>query len=187
MAEPNNPTAGTLGTTEANTQQRQMPQLDATTFVPQLFWLAVTFVVLYVLMKRLALPRVGAAIAARRARLDGDLAQANALRTQAESVLADYERALASARAAAQTTMRETGERLASEAAERQRQMAASLAEQIEAAERRIAQTKDQAVAEVRGIAVEVAQAVAEKLTGAAPERARVSAAVDRVLAERTA
>ena len=136
-------------------------------------------------MRRLALPRVGAAIDARRNRLEGDLSRAGALKAEAEEVLADYERRLAEARAAAQTMMRETGEKLAAEAAERQRQLAGTLSEQLAAAESRIAATKDQALAEVRGIAVEVAQSLAEKLTGAAPDPARVGGAVDQILRER--
>ena len=76
-----------------------MPQLDATTFIPQLFWLAVSFLVLYLLMRLVALPRVGAAIALRRSRLDEDLARAAEIRTQAQAVLSEYEAGLAAARA----------------------------------------------------------------------------------------
>ena len=53
-----------------------MPQLDFATFPPQLFWLAITFIVLYVLMAWVGLPRVGGVIAARRNRIDGDLEKA---------------------------------------------------------------------------------------------------------------
>jgi F-type H+-transporting ATPase subunit b len=162
-----------------------MPQLDPAFFVPQLFWLAVSFVALYVLMKWVAIPRVARALDARQGQRDSDLARASELKAQAEAVLADYRKALATARAEAQATLRQTGERLAAEAAERQRALAGDLAQQIEGAEQRIAALKEQALAEVRSIAAEVGQAVVEKLIGAPPNAARMAAAVDRAVGER--
>ena len=159
-----------------------MPQLDYHTFVPQLVWLAITFVVLYILMSRLALPKVRAAIEGRRHHLDNDLRRAAALKEEAETALAAYRKTLADARAGAQETLRRTGEKLAAEAAERQRQLAATLAEQITAAEARIAAGKEQALADIRGIAAEVGGAVVEKLTGAAPDAAAMNSAVGRAL-----
>ncbi|HWD57163.1 MAG TPA: F0F1 ATP synthase subunit B' [Stellaceae bacterium] len=159
-----------------------MPQLDYHTFVPQLVWLAITFVVLYVLMSRLALPKVRAAIDGRRHQLDSDLGSAAALKDEAEATLAAYQKTLSDARTAAQEVLRQTGEKLAAEAAERQHQLAASLAEQIAAAEARIAAGKEQALGEIRGIAAEVGTAVVEKLTGAAPDAAAMSGAVGRAL-----
>jgi F-type H+-transporting ATPase subunit b len=164
-----------------------MPQLDIATFVPQLVWLAISFVVLYILMATLGVPKVRAAIEGRRQHLDSDLGRAAALKAEAEAALAAYQKALADARAAAQDTLRQTGERLAAEAAERQRQLSASLAAQIEAAERRIAASKEAALGEVRGIASEVAGAVVEKLTGMAPDGAAMHDAVERALNGRAA
>jgi F-type H+-transporting ATPase subunit b len=162
-----------------------MPQLDPAVFVPQLFWLTVTFLVLFVLMKTIAVPQVGRAIEARRQQLDGDLGRAGALKTEAETVLAGYEKTLSAARAEAQATLRAADERMAAQAAERTRQLAASLAEQIAAAELRIAAGKDEALAEIRGVAVDVGRAVVEKLTGSAPDAARMAAAVDSALTGR--
>lgn len=162
-----------------------MPQLDPAGFVPQLFWLAVTFLVLFLLMTYVAVPQVGRVIDVRRRQLDDDLGRAAALKAQAEEALTAYEKALATARAEAQATLRQTSERLAAEAAERQRRLAAALAEQIEAAERRIAAGKDEALAEIRGIAVDVGQAVVERLTGTRPAQAAMAAAVDGTLAGR--
>jgi F-type H+-transporting ATPase subunit b len=163
----------------------RMPQLDLSTYAPQLFWLFVTFVVLYVLMKRLAVPQVGRAIEARRERLDSDLGRAGELKAEAETVLDAYQRTLFGARAEAQARLRETSERMAAEAAERQRQLAANLTQQIGEAEGRIAAAKDAALAEIRGIAVDVGRSVVEKLTGAAPDAAKMAAAVDSALAGR--
>jgi F-type H+-transporting ATPase subunit b len=162
-----------------------MPQLDFTTFAPQLFWLLVTFAVLYGLMRWVAVPRVGRVIDARRDKLEGDLNRAGRLRDEAEGVLAEYQKTLAAARSEAQAALRETTDRLAAEGAARQRDLAEALTQQIEAAEKRIAAMKDEALAEIRGIAVEVGGAVVEKLIGAPADRARLAAAVDTAVGER--
>jgi F-type H+-transporting ATPase subunit b len=164
-----------------------MPQLDYHTFLPQVVWLAITFIALYVLMSRLALPKIRGAIEGRRRHLDDDLGRAAALKEEAEAALAAYQKLLAEARATAQETLRQTGERLAAEAAERQRQLAATLAAQIAAAEARIAAGKDQALGEIRGIAAEVGSAIVEKLTGAAPNAQAMTNAVGRALNGRAA
>ena len=163
-----------------------MPQLDFATYPEQLVWLAITFIVLYLLMWKLGLPRVSSVIEARRKRIDDDLARANELKEQAETAMADYQRALAEARAQAQATVRERTDRFAAEAAERQRQVAAALSEQTKAAEQQIAAAKERAFAEIRDVAVEVARSVTEKLTGAAPDETTLAPAVDRAMAERT-
>jgi F-type H+-transporting ATPase subunit b len=162
-----------------------MPQLDISTFTPQLVWLAIWFVVLYLLMAKLAMPRIARAMEARRRRREDDLARAAQLKAEAEAANAAYQKTLAEARAQAQAAIKETSDRLAAEAAKQQRALAATLAEQIEAAERRIAATKEQALAEVRGIAVDVGRSVVEKLTGAVPDAAKMAAAVDSSLAGR--
>jgi F-type H+-transporting ATPase subunit b len=161
-----------------------MPQLDFSTFPSQLFWLALTFIILYALMRVLALPRIETAIETRRHRLDDDLARAAALKAEAEAVIAAYQKALAEARADAQRRMRETGERLAAEAAARQQQIAEALAREIAAAERDIAAARGRALADLRGLAVDVARSVAEKLTGRPADQHALDAAVDRLLAE---
>jgi F-type H+-transporting ATPase subunit b len=162
-----------------------MPQLDFSTYASQLFWLLVTFVLLYFLMRRLALPRVDRAIGARRSRIETDLGEAEQLKREAETVLAAYQKSLSDARAQAQATLRMTIEQAAAEAAERQRRFAAELAAETEAAERQIAAAKERALADIRNVAVEAAGAVSEKLVGAPAEAAALAAAVDRALRER--
>lgn len=162
-----------------------MPQLDISTFTPQLVWLAIWFVVLYLLMAKLALPRIARAMEARRRRREDDLARAAQLKAEADEASAAYQKTLAEARAQAQATIKEASDRLAADAAQQQRALAATLAEQIEAAERRIAATKEQALAEVRGIAVDVGRSIVEKLTGAVPDAAKMAAAVDGSLSGR--
>jgi F-type H+-transporting ATPase subunit b len=162
-----------------------MPQLEVSTFVPQLVWLAITFVVLYALMSAIGLPRVGGAIDARRRRVDDDLSEAAQLKAQAEAVLAAYQTTLAQARADAQAAVKETTDRMAAQAAERQRQLGESLARQTGEAERQIAAAKQRALAELPAIVTEVARSVTEKVMGSAADSTNLSHAVERALEER--
>src|SRR5215469_18605785 len=143
-----------------------MPQLDVTTFPSQIFWLIVCFVILYLLMANLAVPRLEKLVEDRRRHVEGDLEKASQMKAEAEAVMAAYEKALADARHQAQLTMRETTEKLAAEAAERQRQAAAIIAEKTSEAEKRIGAAKAAAMASLRDIAIDVAQAAAGRLTG---------------------
>lgn len=162
-----------------------MPQLDLSTFPSQLFWLAVIFVLLYLLMSRVALPRVSAMIVARRARIDGDLERAAQMKAEAEAVMAAYERALTDARAQAQATLKEAMDRFGAEAAERQRKAAAALGAETSAAEQRIAEAKVQALAGLRAVAIDVARAATRKLVGVDIDEGSAGAAVDRVMRDR--
>jgi F-type H+-transporting ATPase subunit b len=162
-----------------------MPQLDVTTWVPQLVWLAITFIVLYLLMAKLALPRVGNIIAARRERIDGDLEKASALKAEAEAVIAAYERALSAARQSAQGILRETTEKFAAEAAARHKVLNDKLTAETAAAEKRIADAKSAALRDLKGVAVEVARVAIGKLTGETIDAAHATAAIDQVMAER--
>jgi F-type H+-transporting ATPase subunit b len=162
-----------------------MPQLEVSTFVPQLVWLAITFCLLYVLMARIGLPRVGGIIEARRRRIDDDLDRAAQLKSEAETVMAAYQQTLATARAEAQAAVKETTDRLAAEAAERQRQLSQTLAEQTAAAERQIVAAKQRALSEMHDIAIEVGRSITEKVSGSAPDTSSLAAAVDRAMAER--
>ena len=162
-----------------------MPQLDPQFFAPQLIWLVITFALLYLLMAKVALPKVGKVLDERRARIEGDLETAKRLKSEADTVIAAYERALAEARADAQASLRTATDRLAVAAAEQQRLVSARLVEEVAAAERRIAASKTAALADLRDVAVGVARDAVAKLIGVEPDEARAAAAVDGVLKER--
>ena len=78
-----------------------MPQLNPLDWAPQLIWLVIIFSILYVLMKRVALPRIGSVIEMRAARIRKDLEAADKLRRETQEVIAAYEQALAEAKARA--------------------------------------------------------------------------------------
>ena len=161
-----------------------MPQFWLGDFAPQLFWLAISFILMYFLMARIALPRLGDILEDRQNRIAGDIDQAEQLKAEAEKVIADYEAALAEARAKAQTTIAEMTQRLTEEADQKNEEINAKLAAEADAAAERIAAAKAEAMAEVQTVATDLAQAIVEKMTGEAVDNAAISGAVDTALQE---
>ena len=82
-----------------------MPQFIMGDFAPQIVWLVISFIALYLLMARVALPRVAEVLETRHGRIANDLDQAAQLKSQAETVILEYEEALAEARGNAQSTI----------------------------------------------------------------------------------
>ncbi len=161
-----------------------MPQFDPTFFSTQLFWLAVTFVVLYVILSSIALPKIGGVLEERQRKIDDNLDKAAQLKAEAEAAIATYEKALAESRAQAQKILRENAELLAKQSEASQKQLGERLADQIKAGESRINAAKDQALAHVRELAVDVAKTATAKLTGASLDDAKVTAAVSAAMQE---
>jgi F-type H+-transporting ATPase subunit b len=162
-----------------------MPQFDPNTFSPQIVWLTITFVTLYLLMSRLILPRLTGILSQREDRIDGNLQRAEALKEEAAQVLAGYQKAIADARAQAQGALARAAADIAAETAAREAEFAKRMADHTAAAETSIKAAKVKALAEVRGIASEVAAMMAAKVTGIAVDPNAIVHAVDGVMKER--
>lgn len=158
------------------------PPFQKETFASQLIWLALVFAALYLLMSRIALPRVGAILEQRSQRIDGDLAEAQRLKDAADAASAAYEKALADARGRAQTLANERREAEAARAEAARKELDAKLNAHIAEAEKTIAQTRSAALANVRDIATSTAAAIVERLIGRTPSEQQVATAVADVL-----
>jgi F-type H+-transporting ATPase subunit b len=143
-----------------------LPQLHAPDFAPQLIWLAVSFGVLYFILARVALPRIGEVIEERRDRVQRDLDEAERLKIETEKALAAYEQALAAARGKATAIARETRDRLAGEVEQERARAEAEMAAKLAEAEKRIADMKSRALAQVNEIAADISGAIVAKLIG---------------------
>jgi F-type H+-transporting ATPase subunit b len=160
----------------------QFPPFNPQTFASQLVWLAIAFVVLYVLMSRLALPRIGKIIDDREATIKGDVAEAEKAKKQSEDAVAAYEKALADARGRAQTIANETRQKHAAEAEVARKATEDKLNAKLAESEKAIAATKASAMSNVRGIASDAARTIVERLIGKAPDDKTVDAAVSSVI-----
>lgn len=157
-----------------------MPQLDFSTWSSQIFWLAVSLVALYLILKNIALPRIAGAIEERSDTIADDLDRASGYRRQAAEAEAAYEKALADARAKAQAiaqaakdavrkdyeaAVAKADERIAARAAEGQARIEAIGASAAEAVEAVAAET---AAALVAALAPRLADEAAAKAAVAA-------------------
>ena len=158
------------------------PPFQGETFASQLVWLVIAFVVLYAIVAKVALPRVGGIFAARRERVDSDVGEARRLREEADASLAAYEKALADAHSRGQSIASETHTRLTAEGEARRKSLEAELNAKLAEAEKAIAATKQAAMAHVRTIAADAAAAIVERLIGTTPPERAVAAAVDDAL-----
>ena len=165
-------------------QAKVFPPLDPGTFAPQLVWLALTLGLLYLLLKRVALPRVGEVIEERADRIKRDLEQAEKLKADTEAALADYEQALGEARAKANAMAKGMRDTLTAEVDKERAKVDAAIAAKLAEAERRIADTKAKALSGVGDIAGEVAGAIVSRLIGKEVSKDEVKKALVQRAAE---
>jgi len=158
------------------------PPFDSSTFASQLVSLVIAFVALYLIVSRIALPRVGGVIEARQNAIDGDLAEAQKLKDASDAALKAYESELAAARSRAQAIGNETREKLNAAADAERKTLEEKLAAKLADSEKQIAATRTAAMSNVRGIAADAAGAIVQRLTGVAPDTGAVNRAVDASL-----
>jgi F-type H+-transporting ATPase subunit b len=156
-----------------------MPQLNPLDWGPQLIWLLITFVILYLLMVYVALPRIGSVIEARAAQIAKDLATADKLRRETEEAIAAYEQALAEAKQKAHAIVDAGRAKLKEESAAERAKLESELAKKSTEAEARIGEAKTSAMREVNAVAVDVAADIVRQLIGIAPAKAEIKKAVE--------
>jgi F-type H+-transporting ATPase subunit b len=167
--------------TEAPAGHSKFPPFDSEQFPSQLVWLAITFILLYALMSRIALPRIGAIMAERSKVIGDDLAAAEQLKERSNAAAAAYEKALADARGRAQGIAAATREQQTRETEDLHKRLEAQLHERIAAAEGSIAKSRGAAMGNVKSIAAETASAIVERLIGQRPREDEIAAALDDV------
>lgn len=182
MAESHGEPKGTTAHTEADGGHKEFPPFEKNTFASQLVSLAIAFVALYLIVSKLALPRVGGVLDARQNKIDGDLAEAQKLKEQSDSAIKAYESELAAARSRAQAIGAENREKLNAQSEAERKTLEERLSQKLADAEKTIASTRAAAMSNVRGIAADTAAAIVQRLTGVAPDGTSVGRAVDASL-----
>jgi F-type H+-transporting ATPase subunit b len=183
VAESHGNAKGTTAHTEADGGHKApFPPFQKDTYASQLVSLVIAFAALYLIVSRIALPRVGSLLDERQNAIEGDLAAAQKLKDESDSALKAYESELAAARSRAQAISSETREKLNAAAEAQRKTLEDQLSVKLADAEKTIASTREAAMSNVRGIAAEAAAAIVQRLTGIMPDGKAVDSAVDASL-----
>ena len=169
-AEGEVPASGEAGHTTEGTAAEGghggFPPMDAHSFPSQIFWLVIFFGLLYLLMSKLALPRMAAVLDKRHKAIESDLSTASALKHETEAAIQHYEKSLADARANAQSIATETRTRIGAEIEAERSALEKTLSAKLAEADARISATKAKAMQDVHEVAAETAAEIVSELTG---------------------
>lgn len=152
--------------TVATESSAGMPQLDFSTFPNQIFWLVVTLVVIYLVLSRVALPRIGSVLAERSGTITNDIAAAEELKQKAVEAEAAYEQALADARSEAAKIVAETKAGIQADLDAELAKADAKIAAKAAESEAAIAEIREGATKSVAAVAKDVAKDVVAAMGG---------------------
>lgn len=163
-------------------EKAAVPQFNPSSYPSQLFWLVVCFAVLYILMAKIALPRVGFVVEQRAARIEQDVTAAKVAAAEATTLQAAYESALVEARSTAReqlsaATVAATTAQTATFAKQN-----ADLVTRLQAAEGNIDTARQAALSSITPAAVATAATTLQKLTGVTVPAERLAGAVDAIM-----
>jgi F-type H+-transporting ATPase subunit b len=159
--------AGPVNAVTEATPRAGLPQLQSETFAGQIFWLVVTFGLLFLVLSRITLPMIEGIIGERRNRIEGDLGAAEKLRQQASESLAAYETELAGARRRAHQILDENRKSISTELDSVKTRADEEAQTAMKRAEESIAADRARALGSLRPAAAEAAAAIVERLIGA--------------------
>ena len=159
-----------------------MPQLDLSTWPSQIFWLAITFFALYLVMSRIAIPRTGGVIEQRKSTINGDVAAAQRLKTDVDSTIKSYEAALADSRAKSQAIVTQNRAELNAEIEAERAKLGAALDLKSAEAAKLIATARAKALTSVEAVAADIASDIVSELAGIKVTKAAAAEAVAKVM-----
>lgn len=164
--------------TVAGEVESGMPQLDFSTYPNQIFWLVVTLIVIYLVLSRIALPRIGAVLAERAGTITNDIGAAEELKAKAEEAEAAYEKALSDARSEANRIVAETKAEIQADLDIELQKADAEIAARTAESEKAIGEIRATAVQSVAAVAKDTAAEIV-RVMGSSVDQAAVDAAVD--------
>jgi F-type H+-transporting ATPase subunit b len=159
-----------------------MPQLEISTFLPQIFWLVVTFSALYIVMWRFAVPSIADVLESRQKRIEDNLEKAAKAKQEAEKTFLSYEVSIQKARAKAQNIHVSFAKKLSEEIEASEIKATIEFSKKITENEMEIQATIDKIVKNTQKSAIEVAVEAINRLTGQLPDEKEINSAIERAL-----
>ena len=156
-----------------------MPQLDPEFWVSQIFWLSLTFGILYIVLSKFILPKISANLELRRSQIQENIEAAEKQREDSESKLKEYDEIILRSKIKANDILKETREKTLKEINTKQEILDKQIDEEIKKAEEEIRQFKKKAPEKINRIAIETSTEILRNLIGADVNNSSISAIVN--------
>ena len=156
-----------------------MPQLDPEFWISQIFWLVLTFGVLYIVLSKLILPKISANLELRKSQIQDNIEAAEKQRKDSESKLKEYDDIIFKSKLEAKNIFKDSREKVIKDINNKKETLENQINEEIEKAEKEIEVVKKSAPEKINKIAIEASSELVKKLIGAEINNSSISAIVD--------
>ena len=156
-----------------------MPQLNPEFWISQIFWLILTFGILYVVLSKLILPKISANLELRKSQIQENIEAAEKQRQNSEAKLKEYEDIVLKSKLEAQNIFKEAREKVIKDINAKKETLDKQISEEIKKAEQEISLLKKGAPLKINKIAIDTSSELVKKLIGAEVNNSSISAIVD--------
>ena len=156
-----------------------MPQLNPEFWISQIFWLTLTFGILYIILSKLILPKISANLELRKSQIQENIEAAEKQRESSEAKIKEYDEIILKSKLEAKNIFREAREKVIKDINSKQNVLDKQIDEEIQKAEKEIQILKDNAPIKINKIAIETSSELLKKLIGAEVNNSSISAIVD--------
>ena len=156
-----------------------MPQLDPEFWISQIFWLTLTFGILYIVLSKLILPKISANLELRKSQIQENIEAAEKQRKNSETKLKEYDDIIFKSKLEAKNIFKDAREKVLKNINSKRKTLEKQIDEEIKKAEHEINVLKKSAPEKINKIAIETSSELVKKLIGAEVNNSSISAIVD--------
>jgi len=156
-----------------------MPQLNPEFWISQIFWLTITFGILYVLLSRLILPKISTNLETRKSKILENIEAAEKQRENSEEKIKEYEKIINNSKIEAKNYFKQAREKILKDISLKKESLDKEINEEINKAEAEIKNLMDRAPEKINKIAIETSSDLIQQLIGADVNNSSISAIVE--------
>ncbi|NQY82297.1 MAG: hypothetical protein HRT36_04575 [Alphaproteobacteria bacterium] len=171
--------SGVTFATSSALAESALPQLNPVSFSSQIFWLLVSFVILYVIISRVVLPRISQILQRRMRNIDADYSTARKYRREVEMLITEMEELLNRSRQESQKLLRNKYQALQADMTKRQNRIQQEIAVEVGEYEQKIADAKNDALGKMDDMASELIKKCVVMAGGSKPTKTEMKAALE--------
>ena len=158
-----------------------MPQLNPEFWISQIFWLTLTFGILYIILSKLILPKISSNLELRKSQILENIEAAEKQREESDKKLEEYEKLIANSKNEAKTYFNKAREKILKDVDKKRESLEKEINEEINKVEKEILDLKNKSPEKIRKIAVETSSDLIKQIIGVEVNNSSISAIVEDV------